>query len=230
MANDPYCSNCSYNLSGLTESSKCPECGKPLVEVLTRQVHRGRRYKSDIMLFGLPLIHIATGPAEDGSHGRAKGIVAIGDVATGFIALGGRATGVVACGGLAVGLFSIGGLAVGLFAWGGCVVGGFATGGLALAVIAAGGLTFGAIAIGGAAFGYYAGGGAAWGKYLASPTRRDPEALEMFTELSWLLGDSPLRSMLIPMGWLAAVGAVLLIMIGTLMAVAYIRHRDVEDA
>ncbi len=230
MKNHPYCSNCSYNLTGLTESSKCPECGKPFVEVLMRDVHRGRRYKSKITLFGLPLLHIALGPAEDGPHGRAKGIVAIGDVAKGFIALGGRATGVVAFGGLAIGLFSIGGLAVGLFAWGGCAVGGFAAGGLALALIASGGLAIGAIAIGGAAFGYYAGGGAAWGKYLSSPNQRDPEALEMFTELSWLLGDSPLRSMLIPMGWLAAVLAVLLIIIGTLMAVAYIRHRDVEDA
>ncbi len=87
MVNHPYCSNCGYHLTALTESSKCPECGKPLVEVLTRQTYRGKRYKSNIMLFGLPLIHIATGPGEDGPRGRAKGIVAIGDIATGLIAL-----------------------------------------------------------------------------------------------------------------------------------------------
>ena len=28
--NEPYCSNCGYVLKGLTDSSKCPECGKPM--------------------------------------------------------------------------------------------------------------------------------------------------------------------------------------------------------
>ncbi len=112
MQSDPYCSNCNYSLKGLTESSKCPECGKPLVEVLTRKTFDlskfGRRYKSKIMLFGLPLIHIAFGPDEDGLHGKAKGILALGERATGFIAIGGRATGVVAIGGMAMGVCCLG--------------------------------------------------------------------------------------------------------------------------
>jgi len=45
MARDPYCGNCGYSLRGLTESSKCPECGKPIVEVLQRDrpIPRGKR-------------------------------------------------------------------------------------------------------------------------------------------------------------------------------------------
>jgi predicted Zn-ribbon and HTH transcriptional regulator len=36
LKNEPYCGNCGYVLTGATETSKCPECGRPLVEVLTR--------------------------------------------------------------------------------------------------------------------------------------------------------------------------------------------------
>ena len=33
---EPYGGNCGQQLTGLIDSSKCPECGKPLVEVLRR--------------------------------------------------------------------------------------------------------------------------------------------------------------------------------------------------
>ncbi len=76
MARDPYCGNCGYLLVGLTDSSKCPECGKPLVEVLIRNggsLPRGTRYKPAVTIFGLPLVHIALGPHEDEPRRRARG-------------------------------------------------------------------------------------------------------------------------------------------------------------
>src|SRR4051794_10161164 len=88
-SNDPVCGNCGYALKGLTESSKCPECGKPLVEVLTRPgdrwMYRGKRYRSKATLFGYPVVHVAVGPREGELRGHAKGIIAVGDVATGGI-------------------------------------------------------------------------------------------------------------------------------------------------
>src|SRR6185295_8901343 len=105
--NAPYCNHCGYQLTGLTESSKCPECGKPLVEVLQRgpALFRNRRYRSPIEIFGLPLV----------------------DVATGFVAIGGLARGFIAVGGFAMGLVAIGGCALGLLG----ALGGFALGGIA---------------------------------------------------------------------------------------------------
>ena len=122
MARDPYCNNCRYSLVGLTESSKCPECGKPVVEVLERgpAFRGGKRYRSSIVIFGLPLVHVALGPHEDEQRGRAKGIIAIGDIATGCLAIGGVATG-----GGAVGFVAQGGGALGYYAEGGGAYGKF---------------------------------------------------------------------------------------------------------
>ena len=106
-------------------------------------------------------------------RGHAKGVIAIGDFATGFVALGGLARGVVAIGGLAAGLFSVGGLSIGLLS---------AFGGLAIGALAVGGGAFGAVAVGGGAGGYYACGGGAAGTHVVSAIRRDPEAVQFFSE------------------------------------------------
>ena len=120
----------------------------------------GFEYRSRAELFGLPLLHITSGP--DPTTGRtrvARGIVAIGDIARGVIAFGGVAYGVFACGGFAVGVLAIGGCGIGVFCLSGLALAlVFACGGLALAPIAFGGLPIGYIAVGGLPLGAHANG------------------------------------------------------------------------
>jgi serine/threonine protein kinase len=106
----------------------------------------GVDYKSKWTLFGLPLVHVATGVDPGTRRPRvAKGIIAIGNVAFGVVALGR----------IAGGGFAIGGLSIATVAFGGCAVGGLAIGGFALAMgIAVGGLAIAPIAMGGGAVGY----------------------------------------------------------------------------
>jgi hypothetical protein len=134
---------------------------------------RGVRYRSAAGLGDVPFLAIAVGPdPEKGEvRGHAKGIIAIGDIATGVVALGGLARGLVAIGGLAVGGLTIGGLSIGLLA---------AAGGLAIGSLAVGGAAVGGVAVGGGAAGYYASGGGAIGKHTCGPLRRDPAAEAFF--------------------------------------------------
>jgi len=138
------------------------------------------RRESSRRFFGLPLWSIAVGPnLETGElRGHARGIFALGDIATGWFAFGGLARGIVAAGGLAVGLFAFGGGAVGLLvALGGAAVGGVAVGGAALGIVA----------VGGAAAGYYAIGGAAVGAHTISALGQDPGAADFFRRFApWL--------------------------------------------
>lgn len=133
MSGEPFCMNCGYALVGLTESSKCPECGKPLVEVLQRRgtlVPRGKRWRSKAELFGMPLVHVAFGPEGEDRMGKARGIIAIGTFARGWIALGIMSTGVVSVGVVTAGVVSIGATGFGLLAVTGAVMlgGGWHTG------------------------------------------------------------------------------------------------------
>ena len=134
----------------------------------------GVRRQSDYEYLGMPLWCIATGPdsAKGEMRGHAKGVLAIGDIATGVIAIGG----------LARGFFAVGGLAIGIIAVGGFALGGLAFGGLAIGIAALGGGAIGWVAIGGAAAGYYAAGGAAWGTHVVSAVERSPEAVAFFAQ------------------------------------------------
>src|SRR5262245_66141987 len=80
------------------------------------------RKRSAAALGGWPLYDIALGPdlAKGELRGHARGVVAVGDIATGIVAIGGLSRGVFAFGGLAAGLVSLGGLSIGgLLAGGG---------------------------------------------------------------------------------------------------------------
>ena len=208
--NDPFCGNCGYVLKGLTESSKCPECGKPLVEVLTRPnqpfANTGKRYRSKATLFGLPVIDVAVGPKDGELRGHAKGIIAIGDIATGGIALGGIARGVVAVGGFAVGLFALGGAGVGLLCGcGGFGVGGLASGGGSVGICASGGFAAGVVAQGGAALGLYTRDGRNFGRAASS------QPVEPFDSLSWFFGPAHVTPRLVYQPMLVTVGITLLV-------------------
>lgn len=190
---EPFCSNCGHRLTGLTDSSKCPECGKPIVEVLTRRSVRGRRYRSETTLFGLPLIDIAYGPSETELYGKPRGIIAIGDRARGLIAMGGTATGLVAFGGRAIGVFAFGGIALGLLgSWGGLSLGLLASGGLAVGGLAFGGAAAGFAASGGVSAGYYAMGGAPFGIFRIGPGVSDQQAVDFLQNTSWYFGPGSL--------------------------------------
>ena len=233
MARDPYCGNCGYSLKGLTESSKCPECGKPLIDVLERgpRFTVGRRYKSKTVIFGLPLVHIALGPLDDERQGRARGIIAIGDVASGVLAIGGRACGIIAFGGLAIGIVTGGGMSLGLLAAGGWAMGGAALGGGAVGLVAEGGGVIGFVAEGGGAIGYYARGGGVIGKYVSAPYRRDAEATAFFNEWTRLIGTNPaapLRSVAALAAWYFIGLITVAVLCALVLVPAYFRRAAAE--
>lgn len=105
-------------------------------------------YKSRKTWRGLPLVHINL--AQRGLC-RAKGVVAVGNVATGLVAVG--------C--FSLGLFSVGALGVGALTLGAMGLGVLSVGGIAVGAVAAGGCAIGWLALGGSALGVYAVGGAA---------------------------------------------------------------------
>ena len=86
---------------------------------------QGGEWTSKQRLFGLPLVHVASG--YDPATGRiriAKGIIAIGNVAVGGVAVGGVSLGVIAIGGVTAGIVSLGGVALALWmAFGAVTVG-----------------------------------------------------------------------------------------------------------
>jgi predicted Ser/Thr protein kinase len=133
---------------------------------------QGVEYRSRATLFGLPIVHVATG--SDPATGRAR-------VARGIIAIGGIAQGVVAFGGIAMGGLTFGGLSVGVVAFGGCALGLVSLGGLAIALLASfGGLSIAPIAIGGGAVGYLAFGGGTAAVHPMGANASDEAARQFF--------------------------------------------------
>ena len=141
-----------------------PECeptppSQPASTIVPHYYHEGwhYEYKSERTLFGLPLIHVNIGRRDH----WARGIIAIGNIATGFVALGGVAAGLFSLGGVSFGLLmalgavslgavSIGGVALGLLAWGGIALGWLAVGGCSVGVYAIGGVAAASrVAVGG---------------------------------------------------------------------------------
>ncbi|MBI2949059.1 MAG: protein kinase [Verrucomicrobia bacterium] len=147
-----------------------------MVEKLPPALRRafGFEYRSKAELFGLPLVHITSGP--DPTTGRArvaKGILAIGDKSRGVIALGGAAYGVLAFGGFAMGGLAVGGIGIGVLTFSGL--------GLAL-FLAYSAVAVAPFAFGGVAIGIYAAGGFALGVHASSGKTADPVVQELFSQ------------------------------------------------
>ena len=157
------CPECNNQISD--KAVMCPKCGLPMAGWPF-----GYEYRSEASLFGLPLVHIASGFNPATRRPRiAKGIIAIGNVAVGGLAIGGLSFGVVSFGGFALGLIALGGAAVGL-------------------LLALGDMAIGLVAIGGGAIGYYALGVGAFGVHALGGNVQDPQAIEFFKRFlgSWV--------------------------------------------
>jgi hypothetical protein len=144
-----------------------------------RRAQHGVRKRSEGEIFGLPLWEIAIGPDPELGEirGHAKGVLAVGDIATGLFAVGGIARGLFCVGGLALGVVSLGGVSLGL---------GFALGGAALGGVAVGGAAIGPVVIAGAGIGYYAKGAACFGAHAVNAMGADPQAVRFFAD--WFPG------------------------------------------
>lgn len=107
-------------------------------------------YKSTKTLFGLPLVHINIGRGLR----KAKGIVAIGNIATGFLSIGMVAGGLLSIGIASLGVISFGVLSVGaLLAIGALSLGVISIGAVAVGVFTMGALSAGMFSIGAVAAG-----------------------------------------------------------------------------
>jgi hypothetical protein len=109
---------------------------------------RAIEYRSEQVWGDLPVVHVAVGGRQaDGRYrlGRARGIIALGDIATGLVAIGGVAIGLFSVGGVAVGLVAVGAVAIGLVALGAVSVGLVAVGAVAIGLTAMGAVTAGLV-------------------------------------------------------------------------------------
>jgi hypothetical protein len=134
---------------------------------------RAIEYRSEQAWGDLPVVHVSVGGRQaDGRYrlGRARGIIALGDVAIGLVAVGG----------VTIGLFSVGGVAIGrggYRAGGGrrVAVGLVAIGAVAMGLTAVGALTVGLVAAGPPATGWRGGAGVGGGgQRLRRRPRREP--------------------------------------------------------
>lgn len=115
----------------------------PDKESFTDPTHK--EYKSSTTVMGLPLVHINSG---QGANYKAKGIIAIGNMASGVVSIGGFSRGIFSIGGMSMGVFSFGGMSLGLVSLGGLSAGGLALGAMALGYMAIGSIALGVYAIG----------------------------------------------------------------------------------
>jgi len=109
---------------------------------------RAFEYRSEQRWGDLPVVHVAVGGRQaDGRYrlGRARGVIALGDVATGLVAVGGVAIGLFRVGGVAVGLVAVCGVAIGLVAVGAVALGLVAFGAVAIGLTAMGAVTAGLV-------------------------------------------------------------------------------------
>lgn len=131
-------------------------------ELIGKEIHDRKYEKSSFhyeyvsrrKIRNIPLVHINIGFGAK----KAKGIIAVGNIAEGIISIGMLSAGLISFGCLSLGLLALGGLSLGLL---------FSVGGLSIGLIAIGGLAIGLFSAGGCALGIYAIGGGAIAKNIA---------------------------------------------------------------
>jgi hypothetical protein len=144
-----FCPYCGERLG--RRGQNCSHCGRDLSLALREKrpafpgTFWGFEYRSERMILGMPLIHIAQGfNPETGLPRVARGFIAIGGFAVGIFVVGGFGAGLFVFSGIGLGLLAIGGIAIGGVAFGGLALGlVFAVGGLAISM----GYAFGALPI-----------------------------------------------------------------------------------
>ncbi len=131
----------------------------PILEKLHTAIKaQCRERKSEKMIFGMPLYHIAR---------DARGFFAIGRRARGVFAIGLRAKGVVSLGLASMGVISMGLLSLGLLAFGTFSLGLLSVGAIALGLFAVGAISVGVLSLGALSVGCFSHGALAIGKYIA---------------------------------------------------------------
>lgn len=123
-------------------------------QVIIQRTSFHYEYKSRAAIGSLPLVHVNLGLKPV----RAKGIIAIGNIAQGVVAIGVLGLGIVTFAPVSIGLF----LAVGCAA-----VGGIALGSLSVGIIAGGAVCLGIFSIGAVSIGQFSFGAVALGKQIA---------------------------------------------------------------
>ncbi len=136
-------SELSSEVQSLSDSGWAPAREEPRTGERRRYNYE---YRSKRTIWGIPLIHVASGANDGKGMAIARGVIAIGDTAIGLIAIGGFAFGGFTVGGGTVGVVSLSGISAGLLlAIGGIAFGGFAIGSIAFGVVANGVIPLAAI-------------------------------------------------------------------------------------
>ena len=152
------CASCEREIS--VNAGVCPHCG--------HRRYRGYEWKSDIDVFGWPLIHIAAGrDSKTGKLKVAKGIIAIGQFGIGLFTFAQVGIGLFfGFGQVMFGLLTIGQVAIGLY---------FGLGQVATGMVAIGQVCLGKYILAQVGYGIHA-----W-----TTEGKDPAAVEFFTSI-WI--------------------------------------------
>jgi len=163
------CPDCGGEIS--SRAHFCPHCGAPYGKPASSQYvvpDWGYEWKSQVDVFGIPLIHVAVG-RKSGKLRVAKGIIAIGQFGIGLITIAQFGVGFV--------------FGFGQFIFGAAVIAQFAAGvGFGLGQFATG-----YIAVGQMVFGVYGLAQLGLAKYLWTAKHHDPEAMAFFRNLLEIL-------------------------------------------
>jgi hypothetical protein len=98
------CRECRHEIS--EQAFACPSCGAPY-PAKEKWDGWGYEYKSELMLFGLPLIHISFKYRPNKAPVVARGILAIGQFACGFVTISQFGIGIVSISQFTIACFAL---------------------------------------------------------------------------------------------------------------------------